>query len=121
MIRRPPRTTRTDTLFPYTTLFRSAEAPRKVVLIASGSEVPLALETAAKLEAEGVGADVVSMPCWELFDAQDASYRSDLLPGDVLTVSIEAGATFGWERYPGLDGLRVGLARCGASGPAVKP
>src|SRR3546814_21091426 len=84
----------------------AAEAPRKVVLIASGSEVPLALETAAKLEAEGVGADVVSMPCWELFDAQDASYRSDLLPGDVLKVSIEAGATFGWERYTGLDGLR---------------
>src|SRR3546814_2982627 len=58
---------------------KAAEAPRKVVLIASGSEVPLALETAAKLEAEGVGEAVVSMPCWALFDAQDASYRSDLL------------------------------------------
>ncbi|API58199.1 transketolase [Tardibacter chloracetimidivorans] len=99
---------------------KAAEAPRKVVLIASGSEVPLALETAAKLEAEGVGADVVSMPCWELFDAQDASYRRDLLPGDVLKVSIEAGATFGWERYTGLDGLRFGIDRYGASAPAEK-
>src|SRR3546814_15452931 len=84
------------------------------------SEVPLALETAAKLEAEGVGADVVSMPCWELFDAQDASYRSDLLPGDVLKVSIAAGATFGWERYTGLDGLRFGIDRYGASAPSDK-
>src|SRR3546814_9009327 len=58
---------------------KAAEAPRKVVLIASGSEVPLALETAAKLEAEGVGADVVSMPCWELFDAQDADRKSTRL------------------------------------------
>src|SRR3546814_14562715 len=75
---------------------KAAAAPRKVVLIASGSEVPLALETAAKLAAEGVGADVVSMPCWELLDAQDASYRTDLLPGDVLNLSIEADPPLGW-------------------------
>ena len=55
-----------------------------------------------------------------LFDAQDASYRRDLLPGDVLKVSIEAGATFGWERYTGLDGLRFGIDRYGASAPAEK-
>jgi transketolase len=91
-----------------------------VVLIASGSEVAIALETAAKLEAEGIGADVVSMPCWELFDAQDAAYRADILPAAVLKVSIEAGSTFGWERYTGLEGLRFGIDRYGASAPAEK-
>src|SRR3546814_4307980 len=69
---------------------KAAEAPRKVVLIALGAEVPLALETAAKLEDEGVGADVVSMPCWDLYDAQDASDSSKLQPGSVLKVPIEA-------------------------------
>src|SRR3546814_6346706 len=62
--------------------------------------------------------DLVSMPCWELFDAQDAAYRRDILPSDVLTVSIEAGSTFGWESYTGLDGLRFGIDRYGASAPA---
>jgi transketolase len=58
------------------------------------------------------------MPCWELFDAQDAGYRADLLPPDALLVSIEAGATLGWERYTGRNGLHVGLDRFGASAPA---
>ncbi|OYW44589.1 MAG: transketolase [Sphingomonadales bacterium 12-68-11] len=97
---------------------KAAEAPRKVVLVATGSEVAVALATAAQLEAEGVGADVVSMPCMELFAAQDAAYRSDLLPAGVLKVSIEAGVTQGWERYVGQDGLTIGLDRFGASAPA---
>jgi transketolase len=80
---------------------RSAAAPRRVVLIATGSEVEVALRTAEALEGEGIGADVVSMPCWSLFDAQDAAYRADLLPADTLRVSIEAGTTLGWERYIG--------------------
>jgi transketolase len=97
---------------------RVAVGPRRVVLLATGSEVQLALSVAEALEGQGIGADVVSMPCWELFDAQDSAYRSDLLPGDALMVSIEAGATFGWERYTGRSGLRVGLDRFGASAPA---
>ncbi len=90
----------------------------KVTLIATGSEVHVALETAEKLEREGVGASVVSMVCTELFDEQDAAYRADMLPADTLKVSVEAGATFGWERYTGTDGLNIGLDRFGASAPA---
>lgn len=97
---------------------RAAQAERKVVLVATGSEVEIAVACAAELEAAGIGADVVSMPCTELFDAQDAAYRADVLPADVLKVSIEAGVTTGWERYTGLDGLRFGIDRFGASAPA---
>jgi transketolase len=97
---------------------KSAAAARKVVLVATGSEVAVALDTAAALEAQGIGADVVSMPCQELFGAQDAAYKADLLPADALIVSIEAGVTQGWERYTGLHGLNVGLDSFGASGPA---
>ncbi|MGE8141020.1 transketolase [Novosphingobium sp. NPDC080210] len=97
---------------------RAAQATRKVVLVATGSEVEIAVACAAELEAAGIGADVVSMPCTELFDAQDAAYRADVLPADVLKVSIEAGVTTGWERYTGLDGLRFGIDRFGASAPA---
>lgn len=97
---------------------RGASAERKVVLVASGSEVALAMECADALEASGVGADVVSMPCTELFDTQDDAYKADVLPADALIVSIEAGATLGWERYTGSDGLNIGIDRFGASAPA---
>jgi transketolase len=97
---------------------RSASADRKVVLIGTGSEVELALATADMLEGQGIGADVVSMPCWSLFDAQDEAYRHDLMPAGTLKVSIEAGVTLGWERYVGADGLAIGLDRFGASAPA---
>jgi transketolase len=96
---------------------KAAGAARKVVLLATGSEVELALKVAADLEGRGIGADVVSMPCWELFDAQDAAYRADLLPADALKVSIEAGVTLGWQKYVG-DGITIGLDRFGASAPA---
>ncbi len=95
----------------------SAEAARQVVLLATGSEVALAKDVAATLEAQGIGADVVSVPCWELFDEQDAAYRADLLPADVLKVSIEAGVTLGWQKYVG-DGLTIGMDTFGASAPA---
>src|SRR3546814_15551362 len=78
----------------------------------------IACGVAERLEAEGIGADVVSMPCTSRFDAQPDDYRADVLPGGVLRVSIEAGTTFGWERYTGLDGLRFGIDRFGASAPA---
>ncbi|WP_417617821.1 transketolase [Parasphingorhabdus sp.] len=97
---------------------KAAENTKRVVLIATGSEVALALAVAAQLEAAGTGADVVSMPCTELFDGQSAEYRNDLLGSDgILRVSIEAGTTFGWERYTGLDGLRFGIDSFGASAP----
>jgi transketolase len=88
-----------------------------VVLVATGSEVSVAVDVAGELERQGVGADVVSMPSWSHFDAQDAGYRADLLPPDALIVSIEAGTTLGWERYIGPRGLAIGLDRFGASGP----
>ena len=97
---------------------RAARAERQVVLVATGSEVQVAVETAEALEAQGIGADVVSMPCWNLFDAQDEAYRADLLPKGSLLVSVEAGTTFGWERYTGERGLRIGIDRFGASAPA---
>ncbi len=96
---------------------KAAEAARKVVLIASGSEVEIAVATAKKLEEAGLGADVVSMPSWERFDAQTEAYRDDVLPEGVLLVSIEAGTTLGWERYVGRKGLRFGVDSFGASAP----
>ncbi|HQQ09010.1 MAG TPA: transketolase [Novosphingobium sp.] len=96
---------------------KAAAAPRQVVLVATGSEVEIALASAAALEAEGIGADVVSMPCAELFDAQDAAYRAEVLPADALKVSVEAGVTWGWQKYVG-DGLTIGIDRFGASAPA---
>ncbi|MGZ3249656.1 MAG: transketolase [Croceibacterium sp.] len=97
---------------------RAAKAARQVVLIATGSEVELACNVAEALEGQGIGVDVVSMPCSELFDEQPQSYRTDVLPDGVLRVSIEAGTTFGWERYTGLEGVRIGLDHFGASAPA---
>ncbi|PTQ11651.1 transketolase [Sphingomonas oleivorans] len=101
---------------------RAAKAERKVILIASGSEVEIALGVADALEAEGVGADVVSMPCWSRFDAQPRAYRDEILPDvpsdQILRVSIEAGTTMGWERYTTPHGLRFGIDGFGASAPA---
>jgi transketolase len=102
---------------------KKASAARKVILIATGSEVEIACAVAERLEGQGIGADVVSMPCTERFDAQSAEYREDILPDvsnrEILRVSIEAGATYGWERYTGLHGLRIGIDRFGASAPAT--
>jgi transketolase len=99
-----------------------AENNRKAIILATGSEVEIALDTAARLEDQGIGTDVVSMPCTERFDAQPAEYREDVLPDvsnrEILRVSIEAGTTFGWERYTGLHGLRIGIDRFGVSAPA---
>ena len=101
---------------------KAAGNERRVILIATGSEVHVAMECAERLEAQGIGADVISMVCTELFDEQDAAYREDLLPNvdpaKVLRVSIEAGATFGWERYTMANGLNIGIDRFGASAPA---
>ncbi len=97
---------------------KAATAERKVVLVATGSEVEIAVATAALLEEQGIGADIVSMPSWAHFDAQPQAYKDDLLPHHVLRASIEAGTTFGWERYVGIAGLRFGIDTFGASAPA---
>ena len=101
---------------------RDASGPRQVILMASGSEVELAMNVAEKLESQGIGADVISMPCWELFEQQSQAYKEDLLPNvppeEILRVSIEAGVTLGWERYTMANGLNIGLDRFGASAPA---
>jgi transketolase len=90
----------------------------QVILIASGSEVFLALEAQVRLEDNGVAARVVSMPSWELFDAQDRSYRETVLPPFVQKrLAIEAGTPLGWERYTGTDGATLGVEGFGASAP----
>jgi transketolase len=88
----------------------------RATLIATGSEVHLALEAATALAAEGLSVRVVNMACTQLFDAQPRAYRAEVL-GSVPRVSVEAGTTLGWERYVGLDGASVGIDRFGASAP----
>ena len=90
---------------------------RQATLIATGSEVSLAVEAAQALAQEGIKVAVVSMPCTELFDAQDISYQEDIL-GQAPRIAIEAGSKFGWERYVGLKGDIIGMDGFGASGPA---
>lgn len=98
-----------------------AEAPNgqpEVILIATGSEVFLALESRQRLAQHGVGARVVSMPSWELFDGQSSAYREQVLPADVTArLAIEAGVTQGWCKYVGASGAVLGLDRFGASAP----
>jgi transketolase len=98
-------------------VIRPAEGDRKVTLIASGSEVEIAVAAREKLQAEGIGTAVVSLPCWELFDQQPESYRKDVL-GDGVRVAIEAAGGFGWEKYLGEKGVFVGMKGFGASAPA---
>jgi transketolase len=90
----------------------------EVVLIATGSEVSIALKAREILAGEGIRARVVSMPSWELFDAQTKAYRKRVLPGRVPRLSVEAGATLAWGHYLGPDGkAAIGLDRFGASAP----
>ena len=94
-------------------------AAADVILIGTGSEVHIALEAGRLLGEKGVAARVVSLPSWELFDAQPADYRDTVLPPSIRArVSIEAASPLGWERYVGLDGVVIGLPRFGASAPA---
>ena len=94
------------------------DAGPTVILLASGSEVATAREAAALLKEQGVEVRVVSMPCWEVFEEQDADYRESVLPRSVTArVAVEAGCSFGWDRYVGADGTVVCLDRFGASAP----
>jgi len=89
-----------------------------LVLVATGSEVSIALEAAGLLDEEGVAARVVSMPCWELFAEQAADYRESVLPPSVdARLAVEAGIGLGWERWVGAAGDTVSIERFGASAP----
>ncbi|MGH6914598.1 MAG: transketolase-like TK C-terminal-containing protein, partial [Geminicoccales bacterium] len=96
-------------------LLAEAEGRRLVTLLASGSEVGIALEARRRLQAYGVGTAVVSMPCFELFDEQDPTYRREVLGGG-LRVAVEAAASFGWTRYVHRESDVVGMTGFGASG-----
>jgi transketolase len=98
-------------------VLREADGERAATILATGSEIELALQAREILQAEGTPTAVVSMPCWELFDAQDATYRDATL-GEGVRVAVEAGVTFGWSRYGVGEGNVVGMPGFGASAPA---
>ena len=96
----------------------SEKAPPDCLLMASGSEVEQCVEAQAALKAEGIDARVISMPSFELFDAQSEEYKESVMPKAVRArVAVEAAATFGWHKYVGLDGAVIGLDHFGASAP----
>ncbi len=93
----------------------------QTIIIASGSEVPLALDAQKQLQADGIGTRVVSLPSWELFEKQTQDYRDQVLPPTCLNrVAVEAASTFGWERYVGFKGKIIGMQSYGASGPIAQ-
>ncbi|MDA0997532.1 MAG: transketolase [Proteobacteria bacterium] len=101
-------------------LAEAKAGPRRVTILATGSEVQIAVAAKEVLESEGIGAAVVSMPCWELFDQQDAAYRAKVLGPSSVRIAVEAAVGFGWDRYIGPDGAFIGMQGFGASAPAGK-
>jgi transketolase len=94
------------------------EGDPELILLATGSELHLAVDAAARLASDGLNVRVVSFPCWELFEAQERSYRESVLPPAVRPrLAIEAGASLGWERWVGDSGAIIGLDDFGASAP----
>jgi transketolase len=93
-------------------------ADAQIVLIATGSEISLALKALPELKAAGISAKVVSMPSFRLFDEQDEAYKASVLPANLPKLAIEAGATMGWYKYLGGNGAVIGIDRFGASAPA---
>jgi len=100
-------------------VLREPEGGRDVTILATGSEVEIALAGADALAAKGIKAAVVSMPCWELFEAQPADYRARVL-GKGPRIGVEAAARLGWDRWIGDNGVFIGMAGFGASAPAAK-
>jgi transketolase len=97
------------------------QVPADLILLASGSELQLAMGARAELEAEGIRTRVVSLPCWELFAAQPQDYRDSVLPPTTARrVSIEAGVALGWDRWVGPDGAMIAIERFGASAPGTQ-
>ncbi|HEY1228337.1 MAG TPA: transketolase C-terminal domain-containing protein, partial [Ramlibacter sp.] len=99
-------------------LAEAACGPRRVTLLATGSEVRLAVIARERLEARGIATAVVSLPCWELFELQDAAYRESVLGRGTVRIGIEAAMRFGWDRWLGERGDFIGMPGFGASGPA---
>ncbi len=89
---------------------------RRATIFATGSEVSVALKARARLQAEGIATAVVSMPSWELFEAQDEGYRRKTIGEGTVRVAVEAAVRLGWDRYIGADGGFVGMSTFGASG-----
>jgi len=98
-------------------VLREADGTRAATILATGSEIEIAMAAQEKLAADGIPVAVVSMPCWELFDAQDEGYKAATL-GSAPRVSIEAGVTFGWSRYGVDEANMIGMPGFGASAPA---
>jgi transketolase len=88
---------------------------KDLIIVATGSEVGVALKAAAELQGSGIGATVISMPSWKIFEEQSEDYKMSLFPHGVPKISIEAGATLGWYKYIGRDGIAIGIDRFGAS------
>ena len=99
-------------------LEEGSKGPRQVTLMATGSEVLIALQTREELERNGISTAVISMPCWELFNAQDQTYRDQVLVPGTKKVAIEAAVKMGWEHYLGDQGVFIGMSDYGLSGPA---
>jgi transketolase len=98
-------------------VLRESDGPARVTFLTTGSEVEIAVAARDILQGQNVGARVVSMPCWKLFEEQDAAYRAQVLDSASVKVAVEAASPFGWERYIGGSGAFVGIDHFGASGP----
>ncbi len=98
-------------------VLKPSKGQRKVTLLATGSEVEIAIKAQALLEAKEISTAVVSMPCWELFDRQNKAYKDEILGVHTIRLAIEAGSSLGWEKYVGDKGLIVGIDHFGASAP----
>jgi transketolase len=90
---------------------------KDLIIVATGSEVEVALKAAADLKGAGIAATVISMPSWKIFEEQSEEYKMSLFPHGVPKISVEAGATLGWYKYIGRDGIAIGIDRFGASAP----
>jgi len=115
------RTTHTDENLSARGAYVLADAEggeRQATILATGSEVSIALAARDALHAEGVATAVVSVPCWELFDEQDADYRSKVLGAGAIRVAVEAGVRMGWDKYIRSHGGFIGMTGFGASAPA---
>jgi transketolase len=95
-----------------------SDGTSRVTLLATGSEVEIAMAAQAQLAEQGIAASVVSMPCWELFNAQTDNYRASVLGENTVRVAVEAAIRMGWDQYIGPDGGFVGMTGFGASAPA---
>ncbi|MGY8937172.1 MAG: transketolase [Alphaproteobacteria bacterium] len=100
-------------------ILQESDGARQVTILATGSEVEIALDARDKLQKGGVAAAVISLPCQELFDAQDEAYRTQVLGTDTVRIAVEAAVSMGWDRYLGSNGEFVGMPGFGASAPAT--